>query len=130
MRIKANKEQLEAIVLMLGQLLELYPAENVAEELVEEIVNKIYTKLYTQSRKIYSDKNSWSFSLNSLEARAFYIFYQNTFIDAVAYRYEALQLQNMFNQIDQVYGRTTNKNQTNRRLASGETPRRLDSPAR
>lgn len=130
MRIKANKEQLDAIVLILGQLLDLYPAENMAEELIEELVDKIYTKLYTQSRKLYVDKNSWAFSLNSLEAKAFHIFYQNTFVDAEAYRYEAIQLQNMFNQIDQKYGRVTPRNNTNRELATGTPARRLGSPTR
>lgn len=130
MRIKASKQQLDAIVLLLGQLLDMCPAENIAEELVEELVNKVYTKLYTQSRKLYADKNSWAFSLNSLEAKAFHIFYQNTFIDAEAYRYEAIMLQDMFNQIDQKYGRVTPRNQTNRGLATGTPPRRLDSPTR
>ncbi|QNK63972.1 hypothetical protein H7F33_05625 [Pedobacter sp. PAMC26386] len=127
MRFKATKDQLEGMVRLLEYLLAQYPAENVAEELLEELVNKTYMKLLNKSRQLYCNNNSWSFTLSSLEAKALYLFYQNTYIDDTAFPYEANFLQNIYKQIDQQYGRTKPRNQENRGLATGSPNHRLDS---
>ncbi|QXU42069.1 hypothetical protein [Pedobacter sp. D749] len=130
MRFKANKDQLEAVVKMLGMMLDSFPAETIEEEVFEEIVNKIFIRLQAKSLQIYCNKNSWAFSLNAIEAKCIHIFCKNTYLDEVNYHYEAHQLRKIFNEIDKIYGRIKAKNSPNRGIVTESPVYRLDRPSR
>jgi hypothetical protein len=125
MNFKTNKSQLDGIELLLRVLLNNNQPTNIAEQLVYSHVSKAYTKVRAKTETPFVGKGTWSIALTDQEAWALHVFYENVRIDFVAYQYEALTLQSIFNQIDQNYGQTIRTNYTNRGLAAGTSERRL-----
>lgn len=131
MRIKLQRSQLEGIELLLGVLITDNPPTNVAERLVFDHVFALYGKIRAKVESLMPPRSGWSLSLTDFEAMAFYVFYQNVYVPTESYRYEALQLQKIFNEIDlQNYGRPAKTNLGNRGLATGTPGRLLGSSTR
>lgn len=118
MTIKTNQNQLEAVELILRILLNDNQPGNIAEQLVYSHVFKAYTKIRAKTESRINTRSGWGISLTDQEALALHVFYENVLIDRVAYQYEALALQTVFNQINKEYGHINHKNQGNRKLAN------------
>lgn len=94
---------MEAIVLLLGMLVNENKATNIAEKLVYNIVFKVYQKFRAQSELLKWKQKGFSLSLNENEAFALYVFLQNVSLPIAEYQYEALQLTRVLNEIDKQY---------------------------
>lgn len=127
MRVKCNRSQLDGLVLILGVMLDSNPSTNIGEEIIYELVNKVYIKIHNKATQLYLAR--YDFTLTDLEAKALWVYYQNTPIDAQSHPYESTQLQALFNQIDKQYGGSTQRGFRGRELAPGTSTRRLGSPA-
>lgn len=129
MTIKTTKPQLEGIELILKVLLADNQPANIAEQLVYNHVFKAYTKIRAKIESSYAPRSGYAVSLTDQEALALHVFYENVHIYHAAYQYEALQLQTVFNQINQQYGHINQTDQRNRGLATGTSERRLGGKA-
>lgn len=128
MLIKLERPQLEGIELLLGIMINENPPANVAERLVFDHVFSFYAKVRAKVETLIPKRAGWSVTLTDFEAMAFYVFYQNVFVDDARYVYEAIQLQQIFNLIDhQDYGRPAKTNLRPRELAEGQPARLLGS---
>ncbi|MBC7399820.1 MAG: hypothetical protein H7289_07720 [Mucilaginibacter sp.] len=94
---------MEGILLLLKLLLKLNKPKDLAEKLVRNIVFKVYQRLRAQSEVVTLKPKGYSLSLNENEALALYVYLQNVGIANDLYKYEALQLTRVFNEIDKQY---------------------------
>lgn len=117
MKMKMNRNQLEAVGLILRVMLENNPPMNPAERLVYGFVYKLFARIRTRCERIDSTKNGWGLSLSEQEALALYVFIQNMVIPE-GYDYERIQINSIFNQIDKEYGGHTHQDKGCRRLVA------------
>lgn len=106
MTIKLTSPQLEGIHLLMNTVLNLYKPENVAESLLHEIVDKINDKIRQKlKRKQFDNKVGNNLKLTSVEAKAFYVWYQQTacIVRGNEYQYERIVAMQIINQIDRAY---------------------------
>jgi len=80
-----SRNQAEALFYYLKNLLSTYKPENIAESLVHDLMNDVFDKLKkkVESRMVVK---TWSLQLNHKEAKAYYIYFQQT--ELTGYTYE------------------------------------------
>ncbi|GGH02931.1 hypothetical protein [Pedobacter zeae] len=104
MKIKATKDKIAGISLLLGVLMEQNKPRDIAETLIYLLVDKVFTKVRAKAESLWSPKSGWGVNLTDMEAMALFIFLQQVHIPERLYKYEAIQLNDVSNQIEKVYG--------------------------
>jgi|GEM_PF-1928172 len=106
MTIKLNQNQLEGLFILTEYLLNEHKYDNMGESLLYEIVFKIKEKIRSKlSRKQFDNRAGNSLSLTSIEAKAFYVWYNQNAIIATEenWTYERIVGTEVINQIDKTY---------------------------
>jgi len=117
MKVKTNRQQLEAVELIIRLMLDEHKPSNPAEKLVYDIVYKLYSRIRTRVEKTTATKDGWSIKLGEQESLALHVFISNFTIPS-GYVYEEIQLQTIYNHLDQEYGRLIGTNSHHRKLAT------------
>jgi hypothetical protein len=103
MKLKLTKSQMNGLHLLISVLLD-YDSKSLLILLLQELVEKINERLRNKIRKAEnSEKLEHSFSLNSIEAKAFYCWYYNmreSLTWSESLHYERGVADHIFNQID------------------------------
>ncbi len=106
MNIKLTAPQLEGIHLLINMALNIYKPDNIGESLLHEIVDKVNDKIRLKlKRKQFDNKVGNNLTLTSVEAKAFYVWYNQICaqIHEEHYQYERIVATQIINQIDRVY---------------------------
>jgi hypothetical protein len=102
MRTETNKDQLDNLVLILTEMVNTHPPEDIAQDVVFDHVLTAYNKMRVRSEQIMP-RSGYKVSLTDQEARCLYLFAHNSFIPVDRYKYGALHLQSLLNLIHQKY---------------------------
>ncbi|WP_149913518.1 hypothetical protein [Sphingobacterium cavernae] len=117
MKVKMNRQQLEAVELIIRIMMEENKPSDAAEKLVYDIVYKWYSKIRTRVEKAIITKDGWSLKFTEQEALAVNVFLSN-FPIPVGYQYEEIQLNTIYGHLDQEYGRLISSDSSYRKLAT------------
>ncbi|WP_437918417.1 hypothetical protein [Sphingobacterium sp. LRF_L2] len=117
MKVKLTRIQLEAVELITRVMLNENKPVNPAEKLIYDIVYKLYSRIRTRIERATATKDGWSIKFGEQEALAMHVFISNAAIPT-GYTYEEVQLQTIYNQLDQEYGRLVCTDSHHRKLAT------------
>lgn len=102
MKTETNKSQLDDLVLILAEMINMNPPQDIAEDVVYDHVVEAFNKLRLRSEQI-TPRSGYKVSLTDQQARCVYLFVQTNFIPEDRYEYGAIQLQALINQIHSKY---------------------------
>jgi hypothetical protein len=117
MKVKMNRQQLEAVELIIRVMLEENKPCNAAEKLIYDIVYKWYCKIRMRIEKPTITKEGWSVKFTEQEALAVNVFISN-FPIPIGYVYEEMQLNTIYGHLDKEYGRLISSDISYRKLAT------------
>lgn len=103
MKITANKEKLTGLGLLFAYLVINYTPDNMAEKLVYAHVYRIHLKIKAKLDVLNYPKGGYNINLTDDEAIALYLFMQNVSIPENHYRYEAIQMRLITDEIDKIH---------------------------
>lgn len=104
MKVKMTRQQLEGLELIIRIMLTENKPIDPATKLIYDIVYKFYAKIRQRIERIAATKEGWSIKFGEQEALAMHVFISNYPIPT-GYLYEELQLDIVYRQLDQEYGR-------------------------
>lgn len=117
MKFKMKRNQLEAVELVVRLMLQANKPTNPAEKLIYDIVYKFYSRIRSRVERITPTKDGWSIKFSEQEANAMHVFIAN-FPVPEGYMYEQMQIDTIYYQLDQEYGRPICRNQEYSMLAT------------
>lgn len=120
MKVKMTRQQLEAVELIISKMLEFNKPNNPAEKLIYDIVYRWYSRIRERVERATATKEGWSIRFNEQQSLAVHVFITN-FEVPIGYTYEELQLNTIYGQLDQEYGRLTCTDSECRTLATRKT---------
>jgi hypothetical protein len=108
MNIKLTKERLEALHVLLNAALHIFRPTTMSDMLLNEIVDKVNDRIASKLRKsAYDNRVGYGLKLNSVDARALYIWYQRNMRQVELsenFHYESIVANEVMNQIERQYG--------------------------
>lgn len=95
-----SRDQAEALYNYLKCLLTTYKPENLAESLIHDLMNDVFDKLKkkVESRMVVK---TWSLQLNHKEAKAYYIYFQQSEVSGYTYEKNIVSIHCL--EIDKTY---------------------------
>lgn len=98
--MKLTQQQAEALFNLLNLRIGGDPIDNLTDSLLKDIVLKVFLKL--RSKLEAFPKNDYSVKLNAIEAKGFYLYWENNYIPDNQI-YEKTLIQSKMNEIDKIY---------------------------
>lgn len=101
MTFKLTQLQAEQLDHLFIKVINPEKPENIAESLIKDHMTSIYRKLRAK-REAKLIRQGYSLTLNDMEAKAFYLYFQNRYLGE-GWRYEQIMIDAHLRAIDQLY---------------------------
>lgn len=102
MKTETNRSQLDNLVLILTEMINTNPPQDITEDVVFDHVLTAFNKMRLRS-ECNNPSRGYKVSLTDQEARCLYLFVQNHFVPTERYAYGAIHLQSFLNLVHQKY---------------------------
>lgn len=100
MKLKLTSQQAEALHYLFEKVILTEMPENIAESLVMDLMKQIFKRL--RDKLEAKKKDGYSIEVNDVQAKAFYLYFQNRNLPP-GYVYEENLIQTHLNEINRIY---------------------------
>lgn len=102
-KLSLSKNQLEAIHMLVKDGRKRNTPFNVPDSLLDDLMDKLQERLRNKIKKLTTDRKKLKLTLTSVEAKAFYCWYQNIQTDMEPnYQYEVIVCDQVYREIDKI----------------------------